>query len=492
MFFSVSRAIPFRGIGVTLLAICQTLAYYFYLPIGMGPHIILEPWLLNQGWRIYQELSDHHTPLMQYLMAFAQQIIGDELRAGKLVLVTLLLIIFGLVYLLTRQRASRQAALLSIVFFVFWSPSFQFGILRFEAFLTVFYLLAWLLWPARQQTHLIQRAFLAGLILGFAFLIKQHAIVYLTFFLGWQLIANDRTILPFKRLIQPILITIMGFSLPGIFFLGGYILTGGALDRLFFWVVAFNNAELARMLAGAPTLIEIQQLLPTLLLVPWYFVWLWHQIKTGQAGWVSAGTPLSLIFAGIFLCFPRFGPEHLQPALPGLAILSGISLDQLLSASFQDIRWRRTMAGALLALWVLYPVSGVLGTISPNQPRYIHEYSPLLPLAERVEQLIGREECPYIFPEDEANSNLYYFLNCSPPGRLWLFTNYPWFSRFDLPEQSVKALQSAPPHWVVYFPHRWWNVEEHNPRLTEFVNANYEMKYVLDFENKEVWFMERR
>jgi len=85
----------------------------------MGPHVILEPWLLNQGWRMYQELPDHHPPLMQYLMAFAQQIIGDELRAGKLVLVALLLVIFGLVYLLTRQTASKRAALLAIVFFVF-------------------------------------------------------------------------------------------------------------------------------------------------------------------------------------------------------------------------------------------------------------------------------------------------------------------------------------------------------------------------------------
>lgn len=492
-FVSRFHVIPFHGISIALLGICQTLAYYFYLPIGMGPHVILEPWLINQGWRLYQELPDHHPPLMQYWMAFAQQVIGDELRAGKLMLVVLLLVIFGLVYLLTRQTASRQAALLAIVFFVFWSPSFQFGILRFDAFLTAFYLLAWFLWPAKQQTHLIQRAFLAGLTLGFAFLIKQHAIIYLVFFLGWQLIANGCSYQAVKRSIPAILIAIIGFSLPGVFFVGWYILTGGLIDRLLFWVITFNNdADLARMLAGAPTFLEIQQLLPALLLLPWYFVWLWQQIKTGQAGWVSAGMPLSLMFAGILLCIPRFGTEHLQPALAGLAILSGIALDQLLSTSFHDLGWRRTMAGAFLALWVLYPLSGVLGMISSNQARYIHEYSPLPPLARQVEQLIGRGECPYIFPEDEGNSNLYYFLNCPPPGRLWLFTNYPWFSRFDLPERAIKALQSAHPHWVIYFPQRWWNVAEHNPRLTDFIKANYEMKYMLDFENKEIWLMERR
>jgi hypothetical protein len=313
----------------------------------------------------------------------------------------LLLVIFGLVYLLTRQTASRRAALLAIVFFVFWSLSLSFGILRFESFLTVFCLLAWLIWPAGQQTHLIRRAFLAGLTLGFAFLIKQHAIVYLAFFLGWQLIANGLSRQSIQRFVQPIVIAVIGFSLPGIFFAGGYILTGGPFDRLFFWIVTFNNADLARLLAEAPTFVEIQQLLPALLLLPWYFVWLWQQIKTGQAGWISGGVPLSLMFAGVLLCIPRFGFEHLQPALPGLAILSGISLDQLLSASFQDVRWRRIIAGTLLALWVLYPVSGVLGTISPNQPRYIHEYSPLPPLAEQIGQLIGRGECPYIFPEDE-------------------------------------------------------------------------------------------
>lgn len=480
-----------RRTALVFLAVCQTLAYYFYLPLGMGPHVILEPWLLRQGWSLYRELPDHHTPLMPLLMSLAQRFSGEELRAGKLVLVALLLLTLLLVYRLTARIASENAALWAALFFVCWSPVFQSGQLRFEAFLTPLYLLAWDTWLPAENGRRGPRDFLAGFILGIAFLVKQHAAVTLVLFLGWQVFTLLRQHQPTALVLRTGLAALAGFCGPVLIALVIYLAAGGSLGQLLFWTVTFNNGDLARLLALAPTPADLQALLPPLLLVPAYLAIAGRQIRTEQAGWGRHGMPLTLLLSGILLALPRYGSEHLQPALPGLAMGSGLVLEQLRTSMGRELAWRQALVGTLLAFWLLFPLAGVIQASPPGAARTIHEYSLLPPLAEQVRQQIGPDECPYLMPEDEANSNLHFFLGCQPPGRLWLFSAYPWFSRFDLPEQALNALQTAAPRWVLYFPERW-RVEEHNPRLMAYVTAHYDQKATFLFESGTVWLMEKR
>ncbi len=461
----------------------------------MGPHIILEPWLLLQGWGMYRELPDHHTPLMPLLMALAQGILGDELRAGKLVLVGLLLLTLGLVYVLTARLGSKNAALWAAVLFVGWSPFFKLGQLRFEAFLMPLYLLAWVVWPPAENRRLGLRALLAGGVLGVAFLIKQQAAVFLIFLLAWQSMVMLREQLPRPQLFRALAGAGLGFGAPVLLALAVYLLWGGRADALWFWVVVFNTGDLARLLALAPTPDELRQLALVLLFVPLYLAWAGWHIRSRQPGWGSHGAPLSLLLGGLLLAIPRYGSEHLQPALPGLAILTGLFLETLRRRLLRENRWKQAAYGLMVAIILGqslgYGVQLTLQASPPNQPRYIHEYSLLPPLAEQVRQQVGVGECPYIFPEDEANSNLYFFLRCPPPGRLWLFTAYPWFSRFNLPQQALNAFQTASPRWVIYFPLRW-GVEEHNPLLTAYIKDHYTTRATLVFENSAVWLMERQ
>jgi hypothetical protein len=69
-----------------LLAL-QAFAYAARLPLSLGPHVILEPWLLLQGYLLYEEIADLHSPLLPLLLSGVMPIFPDGLTMAKTVLV---------------------------------------------------------------------------------------------------------------------------------------------------------------------------------------------------------------------------------------------------------------------------------------------------------------------------------------------------------------------------------------------------------------------
>ena len=63
----------------------QAYAYYFKLPLSLGPRVILQPWLLRHGFILYETAVDIHTPLMPLSIAALSSVIPDGLRLAKLI-----------------------------------------------------------------------------------------------------------------------------------------------------------------------------------------------------------------------------------------------------------------------------------------------------------------------------------------------------------------------------------------------------------------------
>lgn len=477
-----------------LLAGANSALYYFIYTISLGPHVILEPWLLNQGFHMYSQLGDNHSPLMPVLLSLGQWILPDGLRLAKLTLVGLIFISAVLTFYAARRLAGSLAGLLAVIFFAAWSYWFGYYKLWHETFLTPLYLLLILIWTSPGKTAGRWRLCSYGLLLGISVLVKQQAlfvaagVISLTILVGGL---NHRKAL---AVFKDILWIGAGAALPVLVYFAFYLLSGGSLEQAWYWVVLFNDAELGRMLASPIPSSFILAILPAFILLLPVLVRFFRKLSGPSDAWSQDAFLLLMLLAGLITIFPRFGAFHLQPMLPPLAIFSGKVLADL--PTFVPEAWRKMrtplarnlMAGAFVLFWAAY-APGWSNIFSP-QPRRIYEYSDLPALAEQIRQQTGGG-CVYLLPEDEANSNLYYLMKCYPP-RLWAFTSYPWFSRDGLPAKEIAALQAESPEWVLYFPGRF-NIETHNPQLVSYVENHYQK--VFEFSTPiqgTAWLMKRQ
>jgi hypothetical protein len=488
--------VPFQkaapGIAVILAGINSAL-YYFVYTLSLGPHVILEPWLLNQGFHMYSELADNHTPLMPLLLSLGQLVIPDGMRLAKLALAGLIFLSAILTFLAARKLAGSLAGVLAVIFFIAWSQAFGFYKLWHETFLTPLYLLLIILWSPPNEKPDIRRLFGYGIILGISLLVKQQALLLIAGMTCFFLLLGGLNRKKFKVIFTEIFWIGVGSALPVMVYFGYYLIAGGSLLQFWYWAVSFNDAEMGRMLQILPDPSFLAAISPAFLLFIVFLVRLLRKLKGPQSSWGKDAFLVLIFISGLITAYPRFGSFHLQPMLPVLAIISGqilLELPSFLPAFLNKLKkpiFIYLIASVFAFFWIFYGMQWAVN--STAIPRKIYEYSDLPSLADQIHQQIGSTACVYIFPEDEANSNLYYLLKCHPP-RLWTFSSYPWFSRDGLPELEIAALQAESPEWVLYFPGRW-DVENHNPRLTSFVETHYLKFGQIQSVQGIAWLMKR-
>ena len=168
-------------------AIALALAYYHAMPLSLGPRVVLQPWLMRQGYLLYEHIADEHPPLIYLLLSAAQSLTSDSLVTAKLALVSLI----GMTVLLAFRAGERTggwvAGIGSALFFGAWSAVFEFGKLWHETFLAPVYTLLLILWrPPSSRGPGKRSTIVTGLLLGLALLIKQHAAAVVLGLLLWN------------------------------------------------------------------------------------------------------------------------------------------------------------------------------------------------------------------------------------------------------------------------------------------------------------------
>ncbi len=477
-----------------ILAGFNSALYYFIQTLSLGPHVILEPWLINQGFRMYDQLADNHSPLMPLLLSLGQLVVPNGLSLARLALVGLIFLIGLLTFILARRIAGDLAGILAVIFFASWSQTFGYGKLWHETFLTPLYLLLLIIWtPAKPaaKAATLRKHGLYGLILGIGLLFKQQALFFLIGLVAYECLLAFLERRSGRRQAAEMGMLLLGAAVPSLIYIAVYVLTGGTLGQLWFWTVTYNDADLLAMLALPPTVSVLLSLAPAFILFVLFLIKFLQKLPQKPDAFAHDGLLVLAFLSGTITAFPRFGTFHLQPMLPVLAAVSGLELVSLARSGMPaaaDSRGRTPLV-IPVAFSVFWLTVGVLNIANFAPPRKIIEYSNLPPLADQVRQEIGPDACVYLLPEDEANSNLYYLLKCLPP-RFWAFTSYPWLSKDGLPEMELNALKTASPDWVLYFPTRW-NVEEHNPALVAYVMSQYQKVEAINSLEGEVWLMKR-
>jgi len=477
---------------ITLL-LFQAFAYYARLPLSLGPRVILQPWLLQNGMMLYENIADQHTPLMSLLLWAITPAFPNGFNLARTVLVFLISLTTLLIFLVGNGKDGWKVGLGAAAFFVLWSPIFDFGKLWHETFLAPLYLLFFFFYNSSAPYHSKKFLFLLGLLGGTAILVKQHAVIVLSAFIIWNAFTYWHTKASLSKVLRDSGFLVLGAVVPIIAFVAYHYLKAGTLENFAYWTIGFNFFGSFRSLAAqSPTLEEIQIIAPAFLLIPAAILLLIELKKEGDKKWLNLGWGLIWLVTSSLMAYPRFGFFQLQAALPALAWLSAVTLACALRRSQSVLRsasyCARGIALGLCAFWIVMAGSTYRFVVQPDQPRKISEYSDLVPLAAEIRQQIGPSDCIYIFPDDEATANLYYLLKCLPP-KFWVFS-YPWFMLDQVKTRILQTIRPDPPDWIIYFPGRW-DIENSAPEIMTFVQRNYRQFAPLHWAQGDGWLLKR-
>lgn len=279
----------------------------------------LLPWLISRNWLLYRDAIDQHTPLLPTLLAWLGA--GDP-AALHYVIVALHLLILILTWLAARIIAGPVAALLAVIFTELWLISFDGTHLWYDIALAPFYLAIVALLCARTPLNNRRAALavslLAGLLLGLATLIKQHAILAL------PIVALVLYLLSKGNRKARLVALFAGFVLP-ILVAGAYYAANSALGDALYWTVAYTfDSDYVRLASLSPSASEWATLL--LLYAPALAGLLMLITRTSRVPRTTLILLLGLIAVATFAAYPRYGRFHLAAAVPLLSVLAGTLL----------------------------------------------------------------------------------------------------------------------------------------------------------------------
>lgn len=456
---------------MAIILIFQFVAYYQFRTLSLGPRVVLQPWLMRQGYRLYDDIADEHAPLLSLLLAALQPVSSDSLQVAKITLTGFVTLIAISIFLISKSDKGNFSGILALLFFVCWSPAFGYSKLWHETILALIYMLLFALWQpqfegAKPEFYYVA---LTGFLSGIAILVKQHAAIFVIALFIFSIISwaykkkNKLTVLLWAA------IEFVFALLPLVGFLLYHRLQGGTLEGVFFWTIQFSFVnQYSKLAAQHITPTQISQIVPAYLLLIPFALMTWQAKKENNSIWLRNTLSLILLIASSLTAWPRFGFFHLQASLPILAWISGTTLVQLKpirpTEITQSLAWRG-MIGSFLCLWMMYAGMAYYNDLKNSSTRKISEYSSLLTLAVQIRRIIPADECIYLLPDDEGTANLYYLVQCTPP-KFWVPTSYPWFSLERIKSQAIQAVKIAQPEWIVYLPGRW-NIEQHDAELIE-------------------------
>ncbi|MFB3852652.1 MAG: glycosyltransferase family 39 protein [Vicinamibacterales bacterium] len=478
----------------------QGWAYYSLLPLSLGPRVIMQPWLLTlPGYSLYEQVADQHPPLMPLLVSWFVPLAEEGWCLAAGFLAALLSLSAVLTWWAARRSGGAGAGLLALCLFACWTGQFGFEKLWHESFLAPLYALLLVMFRTsakRSHAWLVS----AGLVCGLALLVKQQAAPVAVAFVLWNAFTEWRA----RRTTAAALSAAGQIAAPAIavpaFYAAVHYMRTGTLENLWFWTVQVNiEGRFASLAAMPPSLEDIARLAPAFILVPIALAQTVRAARQGDASWETNGWALALLSSSGLALYPRFAAFHLQASLPALSWLSATALHSAARGNenqrlpFPRTLRRSTLVAACALVLAVFSVAALAHTfraVAGNvEPREIQEYSDLDTLALNV-KTVTRDSGPiYVFPDDEATANLYYLLR-KPPPRFWVFT-YPWYMVPRVRQQIVRALEDAPPRWIVHRPNAW-EIDRFAPDVVSYIRARYVVRAQIPWRGEQVQILERR
>ncbi|MBI2841644.1 MAG: hypothetical protein HYX75_25285 [Acidobacteria bacterium] len=411
------------------------IAFVCWFPLSLGPRVVLEPYLLTQGFSHYTDIVDQHEPALTAVVVLLIRAGLSPITAATAVFLAIQgVIVVSL--LLVGRRFGEWVGVLAVLLYAASAPGIVQGKLWYDMAMGPLLVAAaaLLMGPSPPSRR---RSVLSGLALGLAFLVKQHAVIAIGLVLVWLVLEwGVRHGLP-----AAIRLLAAASALPAAHLL--WRLSTGSLRDYLHWCWFINDRYL-NLAVLWPTRAQLVELIPLALL-----------LSLSLTLWRNRSYRLMLLMAAgaAALAFPRYAHFHLAAALPLLSLLAAMTVRESLRrhgivAGFLD---RITIPRPAVSLIVIgLAFASAHPWLKAGQAVRVEEYDPLEPLGQILEQRLPEGRSMVIFPEDEAVSNLYIQAGRYPPGH-WMLT-YPWYIEPAIIERLIADLSRA--DLVVFFPGR--------------------------------------
>lgn len=343
------------------------------------PEMLIYPYLLNHGFKLYQDIINPYPLLFTYFLAGFFSIV--KLSVFHLQLLTWIIIttIDVLIFFIASKLYGTKSAIIALIFFIIFQPLLDGNGLWYDLALTPLLLLAFY--------------FRSPLWLSLSFFVKQSVIwLFPLFWRQWKKLTFVLAVLFFITLIP-------------------FISQGNINDYLFWpWRFAFT---IFPSMPGHKDFGSWQ-------------LWLIALMPFAPLVFLKKNTPFLWTILSFLFIFPRFGLFHLQPAL-AFASLS-------LASSLQSIKFKRHLV--LVTCYLLLVALVWLRQIKlfwHQPPRFFEP--DILAAADKLKTLTDPHQP--IFMLNAPDQLL--FLSNRLPTKPWA-TTFPWY--LELPGMQNRLIQS--------------------------------------------------
>lgn len=411
------------------------------------PEMLLWPYLMIKGFLPYANIAIAHTPLLLLKLALFYKIFGVGIIQLKIFTWIVVLLLDGLVFWISRKIWNYKVALLALASFVFWQLFFDGNGLWFDLFAGF---LAFVSFYFVQKKNWIW----AGVFWALAFVSKQTAVWFLIP-IGVDLISQKLSGENIKKFIIGFFVIATPFTL--------ILLAYGILPDFYSWAINFGIFVLPKA-QGQVQLPDLKNLavslFPFLIFVPLIF-------KNGRKNIYLAIWAV----AGALGAYPRFEYFHFQPAIPYLAIASGLV--------FSEIKY-------LKGLWKVFIFIYLIGSLYLFTNYFMRNFNEGTRFYEQDVVDVVSYVKANTTPGDNIFimnwwDNVYVLTDTLPATNPWI-PQLSWYQEIDgIQEKEVFGLQTTRPKMILLNPYSESGLGGYIPqKVYDYVNANYKVVQKVD------------
>ncbi len=411
------------------------------------PEMLLYPWFLSKGLLYYRDVVLAYVPGAYYILYGFYKILGFSPSSLRIVAYFFILSSDVLLFWISSQLfKSRFISTVLLLFFMLWLPIFTGNTIWYETILLPFYLLAFYYFYRFIFGGRNKYLFLSGLFFACTLLIKQTAVLPITFSIILFLCQKRRFL--YKALPQAIAILLV--SVTPLLLVWMYYLLHGVGSNFFYWVFIFPSVltRLDYYYLLSPSLGDIFLIGPAFLpiffsLVSLLFIW---RIK--QQIWpiiMIIGWSVTLFFAGS----SRWGMHRLVPALAFSALAMGYVFTVWKNKIF--VRgWKKYILSIFLIVLLVGSIRSFAKFIFVREKNATSFFGKeYMSLANFTANKIGNAPF-FVFGNYDY---LYFFFDRKPTVLPWT-PMFPWNAKVSgVQEAVVASLEQTEIPYILYIPY---------------------------------------
>lgn len=431
-----------------IILLCFHLVLLYLLKFTAWPEMLLWPYLMIHGWLPYVNIAIAHTPLMLVKLAFFYKIFGVGVIQLKIFTWILVFVLDLLVFWIAKKLWNVKTALITLGSFAVWQVFFDGNGLWFDLFMAL---------PALSSFYLVQKKkyFWAGIFWALAFISKQTAVFFLIP-IGLEIVQSTKCKLQsIKRFVLGVIPVILLFVLILWFF--------GILPAFINWAIKFGIFVLPKA-SGQIQLPNLKTLAVTIFPFLIFISLIW---KTGRKNM----NLLVWAVAGALGAYPRFEYFHIQPAIPYLALATGIF--------FSNNFLKEKLVKIFIVIYILGSLYLFGGFFMRNFNEGVRFYEQdVQDVVSYVDSNTSSWDKIFVM---NWWDNIYALSDRLPATDPWI-PQLPWYTEIQgIQEKIVEELRTSKPKLVLLDPYSESSLSGYIPqKVYTYMMQNYKLKEKVD------------